>query len=122
MHFLGFREATPMVEPLYKIVPFVFYEWRYIRGLPKQECLRHLSLQLIDVQSCVLSDKGLKFYPVFPEFGGRQASHHFSTRATLKLSDSPFRHDLPGGVRFGLFNVTAKLPRLLSEITERLFL
>ena len=110
-----------MVKPLHKIVPFVFYEWRYICGLPIQKFLRHLSLQLIDVQICVRSNKGLKFYAVIPEFGGRQASHHFSPRATLKLSGSTFRDDLPGGVRLGLFNVTAELTRLLSELTERLF-
>ena len=39
----------------------------------------------------------------------------------LKISDSPFHHDLPGGVRIGLFNVTDELPRLLSELTKRLF-
>ena len=111
-----------MVEPLHKIVPIVFYEWGYICGFPRQEGLRHFSLELIDVQSCVRSDKGLKFYAVVPEFGGRQASHHFSPRATLELSDSAFCHDLPGGVRLGLFNVTAKLPRLISELTELLFL
>ena len=81
-----------------------------------------MSLQLIDVQSCVLSDKGLKFYAVVPEFGGRQASHHFSPSDTLKLFDSPFRHDLPREVWLRLFNVTAELPRFLSEITKRMFL
>ena len=102
------------------VKPFVFYEWRYICGFSRQECLRHLYLQLIYVQSCVQLNKGLKLYAVVPEFGRRQDSHHFSPIATLKLTDSPFRHDLPGGVRLGLFNVTAELPRLLSELTESL--
>ena len=56
---------------------------------------------------------------VVPEFGVRQASHHFSTRAPLNLSDGPFRHDLQGGVWLGLFNVTAELYCLLSELTKR---
>ena len=111
-----------MVKPFQKIVPFVFYEWRYIYGLPRQEGLGHFSLKLIYFQSCVKSDKGLKFYAVVSEFGGRQASHHFSPRATINLYDSPFRHDLTGGVQIGLFNVTAKLLCLLSELTERMFL
>ena len=110
-----------MVDPLHKILPCVFYEWRYICGLPRQEYFRNFSLKLIDVQSCVRSDKGLKLYAVVPEFGRRQTSHNFSPRSTLKFSDSPFRRDLPGGVRLGLFNVTAELPRLLAELTERLF-
>ena len=121
MHFLGFRKATLMVKPLHKIVPFMLYEWRYICGFPRQECLRHLFLKLVDVQSCVRSNKGLMFYAVVQYFGRRQTSQYFSPRATLKLSDSPFRHDIPGGVRIGLFNLTAELPCLLSELTKCLF-
>ena len=67
-------------------------------------------------------NKSLKLYAVVPEFGGEQVSNHFAARATLKIFNGPFRHDLSGGVRLGLFNVTAKLSRLLLELAKRLFL
>ena len=67
-------------------------------------------------------NKSLKLYAVVPEFGGQQVSHHFVSRDTLKIFNGPSRHDLSGGVRLGLFNVTAKLSRLLLELAKRLFL
>ena len=39
MHFLWFREGISMVEPLHKIVSFVFHEWRYICGFPDRRVL-----------------------------------------------------------------------------------
>ena len=122
VYLLWFKEATPMVGPLHKIVPFVFYKCIYICGIPIQEGLGQFYLYLINCHSCVQLYKGLKLYVVVPEFGGRQASHHFSPRATLTLFNSTFRHDPLGGVWLGLFNVTAEMPRLLSKLTERLFL
>ena len=112
MHFLWFREATPMVEPLHTIVPFVFHKWGYICGLTRQEGLGHFPWSLYmsrAVCDFINASSSMKWSHCLE---GEKLFIIFCPDPRLSSLIAPSAMICQGGVWLGLFYVTAELPRL----------